>query len=149
MRWIPIDPIDGAEALPGMWALIDAIGDVRDLRSVRDDQGGLKRLDVVRALSPRWQRAGYATLPDSYVDAQHTDTAIGVRVEAGRAHTNNDGLVAVLEAAIDPSLRALLLIVPEDYKRSSTAPKVEMRLRRLVSNERVTLDLLGVGLISY
>lgn len=133
---------------PSVRKVVDALGDAPGLPGVRDERGGIRRELVVNVLEGRWATAGVTAVPSSAVDGIGRD-GVAVRVEAGRAHTNNEGVVAVLEAAIDPRVSYLVLIVPEEYKGSVTAARVVERVERLFTSPGVMLDLQGVAVVAY
>ena len=87
--------------------------------------------------------------PESHNDSADPIRRIALRVEAGRAHTNNDGLLAVFEAAANPDVDVLVLVVPTTYKGSVTADRVEQRIRWALSSPGIELALTGVALVSY
>lgn len=129
--------------------VLTALGRLDRIHSLRDDKGGIKREAVVEALHARFARAGLEPRAGSYMDALDTSRGIGLRVEAGRAHMNNDGVLAVLEAAREPSVRALVLVVPAVYPSSPCLERVHERLRWVLGSAGIALELEGVALVGY
>jgi len=70
-------------------------------------------------------------------------------IQAGRAATNNGGLLATLAAASCEDVDWLVLLVPERYKNSATGAAVEKHLRDLAVAHGVRLDLQAVVLVQY
>lgn len=129
--------------------ILRALGELTRVHGLRDEKGGIKREAVVDALQSRFSRAGLAPEPASYMDAIDKSRGIGARVEAGRAHMNNDGVLAVLEAARESRVRSLVLIVPAVYPSSPCAERVHQRLQWVLGSPGIALDLDGVALIDY
>ena len=146
--WISHKPLH-ASAPDRVAEVVLALGALDRDQGFRDAEGGIQRAAVVEALRGRFTRAGLLMAPPSYMDALDTSRGIGLRVEAGRAHTNNDGLLAVLQAARDPAVRALVLVVPMVYKNSPCANRVYGRLLELLSGPGIDLELDGVALVAY
>lgn len=141
---------NGGSAVPdSVDRVMNAIGDVGALAGLRSPEGGIERDVVVDALSDRCRRAGLTAVRGSFLDGHDAVHRIGLRVEAGRAHTNNDGALAVLEAARRPEVDVLVLIVPALYKGSTTAERVRDRVRWLLDGGGIRLDLTGVALSTY
>lgn len=147
--WIGNKAYVGHEAREAVQAVMRTLGDVSTLPGLRSSDGGIRRDDVLNALIDRRRRAGLADTPGSHFDALDRTHQIGLRVEAGRAHTNNDGLLAVLEAARHPEVDVLVLVVPTVYKGSVTADKVHERVRRVLASPGIELALTGVALTAY
>jgi hypothetical protein len=148
VTWIATARGDGQSPPDPVLSVVEGLGDLGDLSGVQDVKGGIRRDDVVRVLSSRWASIGVRPLSGSRMDGLHP-SGVAVRVEAGRAHTNNDGVIAALEAALDPRVTALVLVVPAAYKGSVTAEKVEERLRRYLSAPGIKLDVQGVAVLAY
>ena len=147
--WIPAGSAAGPIPPPVVSLVAAELGELAALIGLRDDEGGIRRGAVVEVLSRRWHGAGVVPAPDLHADGVHPQERLAVRVEAGRAWTNNDGLLAVLETAVDPDLSSLLLVVPVTYKGSACFTPVVQQLRRLLSGRGVSLDLTGVGVLGY
>lgn len=77
------------------------------------------------------------------------DRALAVAVQAGRAATNNGGLVSLLAAAARPQVDWLILVLPERYKGATTYGVVLRQLRALSRADGIDLDLVGVTLIGF
>ena len=137
-------PVPGA-----VESVMSALGDLSKLPGLRSADGGIRREDVLVAMASRCQAAGLVPTPDAHTDGSDPTHRIGLRVEAGRAHTNNDGLLAVLEAAANPDVDVLVLVVPAFYKGSVTADRVEQRIRWAFSSPGIEVALTGVALLSY
>lgn len=124
------------------------IEDLSQLPNLRSVEGGISRDAVVSALASSCRRVGLVHAREGF-DAYSRSARVALRVEAGRAHTNNDGLVALLSAAADPAVDFLILVVPNSYKGTITAPKVEARIRWALSSNGILLSLNGVAVIGY
>lgn len=129
--------------------MLERLGDLRTLVGVRSAEGGIKRESVLVGAARRLEAAGLSTGSRSYMDATGAGGQVGFRVEAGRAHTNNDGLLAVLQAASDPQVRVLLLAVPDVYKGSVTAARAIDRVSWVLTTRGIELELLGVAILPY
>lgn len=127
----------------------DVVAMIGHLQGMRDDRGGIERMRVVERVRERVGHLGLFETQGSYFDAVHDRLGIAVRCEAGRAHTNNDGLLAVLEGAADPDVRRLVLVVPEQYKGSATQAPLLRRLRWLFRADGIQLSLEGVAVVGY
>lgn len=138
-----------ATAPVSLEAVQSQLRDMDRLHALRDDSGGIRRDAVIKELMPRFARAGLVESSDSYLDFVDVAHGIAARVEGGRAHTNNDGLLAVLEGARDPSARTVLLVVPRTYKGSACADPMTGRLSRLLGGPGIDLDLDGVAVVAY
>jgi hypothetical protein len=77
------------------------------------------------------------------------EKALAVAIQAGRAATNNGGLVSVLAAAARPDVDWLILVLPERYKRGSTYGIVLKQIGALSGADGIDLDLAGVTLIGF
>lgn len=129
--------------------VMSALGDLSKLPGLRAPDGGIRREGVIAAMASRCHGAGLMSTPESHNDSADPIRRIALRVEAGRAHTNNDGLLAVFEAAANPDVDVLVLVVPTTYKGSVTADRVEQRIRWALSSPGIELALTGVALVSY
>lgn len=147
--WIGNRAYAGHEAPDAVQEVMRLLGDISVLPGLRSADGGIKRDDVLDALVERRKRAGLADERGSHFDALDRSHRIALRVETGRAHTNNDGLLAVLETARHPGVDVLVLVVPTDYKGSVTADKVRERVQWLLSGPGIDLALTGVALTGY
>ena len=127
----------------------NALGDLRTLSGVRNDAGGIDRELVVGAISRMCLDAGLSDEGSSSVDFRDVPNAIGVRVEAGRALTNNGAVLAVLRAAQDSDVRQLILVVPQSYKLGFVFPKVNGQLKELFNGVGIAISLDGVALLAY
>lgn len=115
--------------------------------------GGLKRQPLLDALDLRTADAS-ARAPrgrgfQSSVLAAVTDQRVAVSVQTGRAKTNNEGLLAVLAGADDPTVSWLVLVVADKYKGAATALPVTRDIEALASAVGVDLDLEGVVVLTF
>ena len=125
-----------------------------DLRATEDVKGGLRRDDLLAALAPVVRASGLTvTERESFaareVDAVDATDAVALSVQAGRARTNNGGLLAVLAAAAMDDVSWLLLLLPQHYKNSVAAQPVTDDLERLARTPGVRLALEAVVVITY
>lgn len=125
-----------------------------DMAATVGPSGGLKRDDLLRTIAPVARAYGLGvpeqrTFAGSEIDLLSTSARAAVSVQAGRAKTNNGGLLAVLAAAAMPTVDWLILIVPERYKGSTTAPPVRHDVHALARSGGIELDLSGVVILSY
>jgi hypothetical protein len=80
---------------------------------------------------------------------ENRELALAVAIQAGRAATNNGGLVSVLAAAARPDVDWLILVLPERYKRGPTYGDVLKQVSALSGADGIDLDLVGVTLIGF
>jgi hypothetical protein len=85
-----------------------------------------------------------ASLGRGQLDFYVPDERIAVTVQAGRAWTNNEALLAVLAAAGQPAVDWLVLPVPMIYKGSAQYPQIVQQLQALATADGVGLDLKGL-----
>jgi hypothetical protein len=124
------------------------------LRALIDVGGGIKRQPLVEAVADilggqAVARSAFSHFSASELDLTLRGGATAVSVQAGRALTNNGGVIALLAASAAPAVRQLLLLVPERYKGSVTASRVLQQLLELRDAPGVTLDLDTVVLHAY
>lgn len=149
LTWIPAGSTAGDIPPASLVRIAEELGDLAALPGLRDHNEGIKREVVVDVLSPRWHGAGVVAAEGMHADGVHRRERLAVRVEAGRAWTNNDGLLAVLETAMDPDVSTLLLVVPVTYKGSACMSRIVEQVRRVLSGHGVSVDLVGVGVLGY
>jgi hypothetical protein len=146
--WIP-NRSYSADAPPDVLrTMFLGLEDIWQMSHLRTVEGGISRNAVVDAISSSCRRVGLVDSREGF-DAYSASSRIGMRVEAGRAHTNNDGLVAVLSAAADGAVDFLILVVPIAYKGTLTAPKVDARIRWVMASSGIQLSLDGVAVVGY
>ncbi|WP_166844737.1 hypothetical protein [Isoptericola sp. BMS4] len=124
------------------------------IRGTFTPAGGILRASVENVVRPVLAEAGFrpgspATFLPTELNYHASGLAAVVSIQTGRASTNNGGLAATLSAASCVGVDWLLLLAPETYKGSTTAPKVESHLHELAAARGVHLDLCGVVLVSY
>jgi len=115
--------------------------------------GGLKRQPLLDALDLRTADAS-ARAPrgrgfQASVLAAVTDERVAVSVQTGRAKTNNEGLLAVLAGADDPTVSWLVLVVADKYKGAATASPVTRDVEAMASAVGIELDLEGVVVLTF
>ncbi len=147
--WIGNKAFAGHDAPDNVKTALAALGDLADVPGLRAPKGGIDRQHVVDRLQERVTRAGLLAALDSYFDGLNRHQRLAMRVEAGRAHTNNDALLATLEAARDPRVDVLLLVVPVRYKSGAVVDPVKARLRTVLNSPGIDLALTGVALTAY
>lgn len=149
--WIGNKAYSGSDAPENVQGVMADLGDLARLSGLRSPDGGIKRDGVLKAVADRRRRAGLTDVVDakSPLDALDRDRRIGLRVEAGRAHTNNDALLAVLGAAVNADVDVLVLVVPAVYKGSVTVDRVAERVHWLLHSPGIDLALTGVALTAY
>lgn len=147
--WIGSKAFAGHDAPDAVRTAMTALGDLTELSALRSPEGGIDRRHVVQRLSGRAAVAGLHADPGSLFDGIDLPHRLALRVEAGRAHTNNDAVMAVLEAARDPRIDMLLLVVPVRYKSGAVVDPVRERLTALLQSAGIDLALTGVALSSY
>lgn len=124
------------------------------IRTTFTADGGINRSAVAAVVEPLLRDAGFrrgseATLTPKELDYSAPSLLAVLSVQAGRAATNNGGLLATLAAASCEDVDWLVLLVPEQYKSSSAGNAVERQLRDLAVAHGVRLDLMGVLLVRY
>lgn len=124
------------------------------VRATFTDGGGINRSAVVSVLEPIVREAGFrsgseATLSPREIDFSAPSLLAALSVQAGRAATNNGGLLATLAAASCEDIDWLVLLVPEQYKASAAGVAVQRQLRDLAVAHGVRLELQGVLLVQY
>lgn len=83
------------------------------------------------------------------LDAKLPQLGLAASVQAGRAWSNNGGLVAVLAAAADPETQWLALIVPERYMGGAQRINIVDQVEQLARSPGIKLELDGVMVVSY
>jgi hypothetical protein len=146
--WIG-SPSGPEEMPPDVEDVAAVLGRLDRVTRLRDERGGIQRQDVVDYVTGRVLEVGLLPTAGVHADAVHDRLGVAVRCEAGRANTNNDGVIAVLEASVDPLVRRLILVVPHQYKGTSTVDPVVRRIRWLMRSRGITLDLDGVAVVAY
>jgi hypothetical protein len=154
-EWIMFSP-ELAHAPPT--AMADIVGGLTvglgTFANTATDAGGLRR-DRLREVAAEILGLSAAPAPLSgglahgQLDFYVPDGCIAVAVQAGRAWTNNEALLAVLAAASQPAIEWLVLLVPMIYKRSAQYPPIVQQLQALAAADGVDLDLKGVVLLGY
>ena len=147
--WIGNKAFAGHDAPDNVKAALEALGDLAEVAGLRAPKGGISRQHVVERLGEIVTRAGLTVAPDSYFDGLNREQRLALRVEAGRAHTNNDALLATLEAARDPHVDVLLLVVPVRYMSGAVVDPVKARLKTVLNSPGIDLALTGVALTAY
>lgn len=142
--------------VPGsLVAVVDALETRRgSIRATFTADGGINRRDVAREIDPLLRTQGFragsdATLSPREIDYMASSLLAALSIQAGRAATNNGGLLATLAAASCEDVDWLVLLVPERYKNSATGAAVEKHLRDLAVAHGVRLDLQAVVLVQY
>lgn len=124
------------------------------IRATFTADGGINRRDVAQEIDPLLRAEGFragsdATLSPRELDYMADSQLAALSIQAGRAATNNGGLLATLAAASCEDVDWLVLLVPERYKNSATGDAVEKQLRDLAVAHGVRLDLQAVVLVRY
>jgi len=124
------------------------------VRATLTETGGIHRSTVASVLEPSLRRSGFrvgsdATFGSTEIDFSAPSLLAALSIQAGRAATNNGGLLATLAAASCEDVDWLVLLVPERYKNSATGDAVEKQLRNLAVAHGVRLDLQAVLLVRY
>lgn len=100
--------------------------------------GGVRAAAVRNAISPSLSQLGFSTgAAGTLVDEMGT----AVTVHGGRAYMNNEAVWRIIQLAGDPSIRAVITVVPRVYKGSACASKVAAQIKALSANEGVMVDL--------
>lgn len=152
MQWISATT-DAGEASASIGAMARRLESrMNQLSSVIPPDGGLRKADLLGALSPD-SLGEPLTRPGDHAFANVLDlvspSGMAISVQTGRAKTNNEAILAVLAGASHPDVRWVALILPDRYKGSSTAPSVERDVRALIGSSGVTLDLTGILVLVY
>lgn len=125
------------------------------MASAESPGGGLRRLDLLATVGDvaknlDLQLSDAATYGAAEIDLVGHRQRVAVSVQAGRAWTNNGALVAVLGAACFPGIDWLVAAVPERYKGTVTARRIQRDISALAASANgVRLDLKGVLILSF
>lgn len=139
---------------PAVQEVADAVsmmsGDL--LQTVVD---GSVRVDPLReVLRPVLVKYGFTPDMDSQFAVKSLSwvartSRIAVSVHGGRAHTNNEVLLALLAASAQRGVDWLIAVLPERYKNGPTFDNVQGQVEELSDAPGIDLDLIGVTLVAF
>lgn len=122
------------------------------LRRTVTPNGGIHRgelLKVLEGLPVLTSRPTGGTFAPDQLAFTAENGRVSFSAHGGRAHTNNEVVIAVLAAAASPSVRTHVALVPARYKNTHTAIRARDQLASLLDQPGVSLELDHVVLMVY
>jgi hypothetical protein len=83
------------------------------------------------------------------IDLWSAEAGLALSLQAGRAHTNNGALLALLAAAALRPVDWVVIAVPEAYKGGAQAAPIATQLGEIVRARGIALELDGAVMVSY
>jgi hypothetical protein len=127
--------------------------DIRTVEDVRSVVAGeLRHRGWTMADGPRGRGGIVLASVDGFViraDGFHRDASVGLWIETGRSWTNNGFLEHVVEAAVCPEVKGVVLAVRENYGSQPAFAKCSAFINAVLKSNRLPLPYSSLLLIGY